>query len=212
MLEDSRMQVEFTNEYAVLRLARDSKSKHICPIEGICIGAGHVALRLRAYHRDLRHYLLESRDAADLPHILSKVVSGVQELHDLGFVHRDLKPDNIVLSEDSKSVALIDFNRALPVQDQSEYEDLGTPGYQPDSRHWKDTDFNWDYWALGAIILESDMRPNDYYQVASEKDAKKVASKHLAHPQTSKCIKKIVKDTVLANADAFKADSADLLI
>ena len=90
-------------------------------------------------------------------------------------MHRDLKPDNIVMSEDNQSVVLIDFNRALPIQDQDEYESLGTPGYQPDSKHWKDTDFNWDYWALGAIILESDMRPNDYYEVTCEKDAKKVA-------------------------------------
>lgn len=68
-------------------------------------------------------------------------------------------------------VAIIDFNRALAKQNLQEYAALGTPGYQPDAGAWDDTNENWDYWALGAIVLECDMKPNQYFSVKNEKEA-----------------------------------------
>ena len=48
---------------------------------------------------DLRTYLAsKNRDYRKLNDILLKIVAGLQELHGLGYVHRDLKPDNIVLN------------------------------------------------------------------------------------------------------------------
>ena len=81
----------------------------------------------------MRQYLLEKRDPAKLPGILIKVAQGVQELHNLGFIHRDLKPDNIVVGADQDDVAIIDFNRAMPCESRSPFDILGTPGYHPDT-------------------------------------------------------------------------------
>ena len=41
------------------------------------------------------------------------VIEGVKELHELGYIHRDLKPDNIVLNLDPLEVRLIDFDAAV---------------------------------------------------------------------------------------------------
>ena len=184
MLYDQSKQSELSTEYAVLRLAKESKATHICSIEGAYIGIRHVALRLKGFSHDLRQYLLEHRDPASLPEILRQTASGLQELHELGFVHRNMKPDNIVVNIDPLHVAIIDFNRALARGDETEYGTLGTPGYHPDAKCWSDTDVSWDCWALAIIILECDMRPNDLYRANSEKQVRKEAVKHIAHAET----------------------------
>ena len=79
---------------------------------------------------DLREYLRKHRDFRKLNEILLKVATGLQELHSLGFVHRDLKPDNIVLNNDRPIwLALIDFDRALPILNTCSTGIRGTPGY-----------------------------------------------------------------------------------
>jgi serine/threonine protein kinase len=87
-------------------------------------------MHIERYDMDLRTYLKKHRDYRKLNDILLQVVAGLQELHDLGFVHRDLKPDNIVLNLDKPiKVALIDFDRSLPRSNTSHTGTRGTPGY-----------------------------------------------------------------------------------
>ena len=70
---------------------------------------------------------------------LEQVMSAVEELHRHGFVHRDIKPDNILLRDDGTPV-LIDFGLASPMSvtkretEALSIEDgkpvaVGTPGY-----------------------------------------------------------------------------------
>jgi serine/threonine protein kinase len=42
-----------------------------------------------------------------------QVIKGVNELHQLGYVHRDLKPDNIVLNLEPLEVRVIDFDASV---------------------------------------------------------------------------------------------------
>ena len=44
--------------------------------------------------------------------ILIQVCKGILELHKLGYIHRDLNPDNIVLNLKPLKVVIIDFDRA----------------------------------------------------------------------------------------------------
>jgi serine/threonine protein kinase len=59
------------------------------------------------------------------------VINGVDELHMLGYIHKDLKPENIVLNIDPLEVKVIDFDRVM-LDSQCTYETIvGTPGYYP---------------------------------------------------------------------------------
>jgi serine/threonine protein kinase len=98
----------------------------------------------------------------------------------LGFVHRDLKPDNIVVNtERPLQVALIDFDRALPRSNTCHTGTRGTPGYQPNQNKWFDGDVMWDYYALVCTVLECDMPVGKWAKINDEIDIKKAAKAHI---------------------------------
>ena len=52
-------------------------------------------------------------DEEDVKHIFKNVVSGILFLHGLSLAHRDIKMENIVISEDVKVVKFIDFGLCI---------------------------------------------------------------------------------------------------
>ena len=54
----------------------------------------------------------------------------------MGYTHRDLKPDNIVLSLNPLDVRIIDFDRSCLESETTKSTALGTPGYFPESHVW----------------------------------------------------------------------------
>lgn len=127
----------------------------------------------------LREYLDDFRDPAELRAIFINIINGVSELHDLGYVHRDLKPDNVVLNRDPLEIAVIDFNRAIPTTTMTIGHVRGTPGYFPLRENWRNGSIKWDIWALAAMILEADMERREYYKCHSELETKNRARKHM---------------------------------
>ncbi|NND66065.1 MAG: protein kinase, partial [Halioglobus sp.] len=80
--------------------------------------------------------------------------------HEQGIVHRDMKPDNIVLSSDGKSAKVADFGIAR-FEHQAEKETtqvgimLGTPRYMsPEQASGERVDGRSDLFAVGVILYE----------------------------------------------------------
>ena len=133
---------------------------------------------------DLRTYLRKHRDYRKLNEILVQVVAGLKELHGLGYVHRDLKPENIVLSLSRQiKVALIDFDRSLPVTNNCSSGTRGTDTYQPLKSRWRDGFPLWDYYALACIVIECDMEKDAYFRLKTEEDAKAAIQKHVGNKE-----------------------------
>ena len=76
-------------------------------------------------------------------------------------MHRDLIPENIVLSLEPLEVRLTDFTYAYPTSQRTKDYAGRTAVYSPDKKDWRDGDIAWDIYALGVIIFESFM-PTDY--------------------------------------------------
>ncbi|WP_405968594.1 serine/threonine protein kinase [Streptomyces sp. NBC_00015] len=91
--------------------------------------------------------------------LLTEVCEGLAHLHGLGWVHGDLKPDNVLIMEDG-SARLADFGLSVELTGTHAYiPPLGTPDYLPPER-WQaslgergvQVRQSTDIWALGVMI------------------------------------------------------------
>lgn len=102
-----------------------------------------------------RGRVFSESDALD---IMLQVAEGLEHAHKRGLVHRDMKPDNIILTPDG-TAKLADLGLARPTTDQSladaeEGLAIGTPYYiAPEQiRGQKDVDARADIYSLGATF------------------------------------------------------------
>lgn len=90
-------------------------------------------------------------------HLLGQVMSGLHKAHEIGMVHRDIKPGNIMIDRDGRAV-LMDFGLAKDQYDRSLTTDgsiVGTPEYMsPEQAQGGAADCRSDIYALGVVAYE----------------------------------------------------------
>ena len=74
----------------------------------------------------------ETMDESELLEIVLPMLDGLELVHDAGFIHRDLKPDNIFIQTDGNPI-LLDFGSARQAfGDRTKtLTSLVSPGYAP---------------------------------------------------------------------------------
>lgn len=86
-------------------------------------------------------------------YIMRQVLRGLETLHEMGFVHSDVKPANIMIDR-LGYVKLIDYGRATRVKERVTYL-FGTPLYMAPEIHRRETSLiQSDIYSLGLVGLE----------------------------------------------------------
>ena len=107
---------------------------------------------------DLRRKIVDGIYEQQAVDYVKQIASALSRIHEIGILHRDLKPGNIMLRADG-SIALIDFGLAkrmrLSLEITGHGEIFGTPHYMcPEQGHAGQVDQRSDIYSLGVIFFE----------------------------------------------------------
>ena len=109
---------------------------------------------------DLYKYIKIQGQPLDENHvklIIRQVAKGIQALHSRLIIHRDIKCENILVTDYSRdtSVRIADFGSAVQLESTSDTADfiIGTPGYTaPEVMRGKRYSLGCDIWSIGALM------------------------------------------------------------
>jgi TolB-like protein/Tfp pilus assembly protein PilF/predicted Ser/Thr protein kinase len=147
----------FRNE---LKFARKIAHKNICKMYHLAKDADTPYITMEYVKgENLKSYIKRKRTLSEdkALSIAKQVCEGLMEAHRLGVVHRDLKPQNIMVDEKG-DVKIMDFGIARSVEAPGVTQTgvmIGTPDYiSPEQAEGEVADQRSDIYALGVILYE----------------------------------------------------------
>lgn len=107
---------------------------------------------------DLGGWIKSGLELEEAEQIITEIAQALHYAHGKGYVHRDIKPDNILFREDNSAV-LTDFGIAQPVSAADSNDPsrmvVGTPSYMsPEQIQGKAIDARSDIYALGIMFYQ----------------------------------------------------------
>ena len=154
---DKKSLERFSNE---LKLARKIRHKNVCQMFDLGEDQGTRYITMEYVHgEDLKQLIRKvgRLSPGQSVGIAQQVCDGLEEAHKLGVVHRDLKPQNIMVDEDGKA-RIMDFGIARSLTGKSMTGAgvlIGTPEYMsPEQVEGKEVDQRSDIYSLGVILYE----------------------------------------------------------
>jgi tetratricopeptide (TPR) repeat protein len=154
---DERIVDRFRNE---IKLARRITHKNVCRLHELHEEGKTLFITMEYVSgQDLKGLIRETGALATgkAISIAKQVAEGLAEAHDLGVVHRDLKPQNIMVDKDANA-KIMDFGIARSLRTvgmTAEGMIIGTPEYMaPEQVEGLEADQRTDIYALGAILFE----------------------------------------------------------
>ena len=147
----------FKNE---LKFARKISHRNVCRMHDIGEEGFFRYITMEYVSgEDLKRFIRRAGtlSAGKAIHIAKQVVEGLAEAHRLGVVHRDLKPQNIMIDQDGNA-RIMDFGIARFADAEGMTGSgvmIGTPEYMsPEQAELKDVDTRADIYSLGVVLYE----------------------------------------------------------
>lgn len=158
LAEDKEFEHRFRRE---ARIAASLSDPHVVPIHsfGEIDGRLYVDMRL-VEGRDLVKFIAENGgrlSPAQTVAIIEQVAAALDSAHQVGLVHRDVKPSNILVAKARNFVYLIDFGIARATTDTALTKTgltMGTLAYLAPERFRGVTDPRADVYALACTLYE----------------------------------------------------------
>ena len=156
VVEGSSNFERFLREYEIVAHLRHP---NIARIYDIGVADDHLFLAMEYFPGgDLRSRMREPLPWTVALEYLRQLAAALGALHEVGVLHRDVKPGNVLLRDDG-SLAFIDFGLARQIGLESDITGegaiFGTPHYMsPEQGHGQPLDERSDLYCLGVVLYE----------------------------------------------------------
>ncbi len=154
---DKKTIERFRNE---MKFARKIRHKNVCQMYDLSKEEGNYYITMEFVPGDDLKGLIKRMgrfSAGQAVSIAKQICDGLEEAHKLGVVHRDLKPQNIMIDQDGNA-RIMDFGIARSLEGKGITGAgvmIGTPDYMsPEQVEGKETDQRSDIYSLGIILYE----------------------------------------------------------
>ncbi len=156
-IADNRTIERFGNE---LKMARRISHKNICRMYHISEESGTHYITMEYVPGETLKGMIrmtKQLSVGTAVNIAKQVCEGLAEAHRLGVVHRDLKPQNIMIDKQG-SARIMDFGIARSLESDGTTRPgvmIGTPEYMsPEQTEFREVDARSDIYSLGIILFE----------------------------------------------------------
>jgi serine/threonine protein kinase/Flp pilus assembly protein TadD len=147
----------FSNE---LKYARKISHRNVCRMYDLGKTEGTYFITMEYVHGEDLKSMIRMSTGLTVGTVLSvgkQVCDGLAEAHSLGVVHRDLKPQNIMIDKGGNA-KIMDFGIARSIREKGITGPsvlIGTPEYMsPEQAEAKEIDHRSDIYSLGIILYE----------------------------------------------------------
>jgi hypothetical protein len=137
----------------------------------------------------------EALPASSLKGLFPALLTETEALHRRGWVHRDIKWSNVLVSE--QGLRLIDFELTCALNAQSSL-DGGTRGYRPPSETNASARASYDVYSLGACLVHALLGTNPSFLPANDAALQTLLRLHGVSP----ALRTLVKDMMHPQSDA----------
>lgn len=144
-----------------LKFARKIRHKNVCQMYDLNKEEGAYYITMEYVSgEDLKSFIRRAKrlDTGTAVSIARDVCEGLAEAHRLSVVHRDLKPQNIMVDDDGNA-RIMDFGIARSLEAEgitAEGVMIGTPEYMsPEQVDGMETDARSDIYSMGVILYEA---------------------------------------------------------
>jgi len=138
-----------------VRAAREVMSPNVCRIFDLVVEDGREYVSMEYIDGTTLTETLRSRGPLELQEAretASQFLSGLEAIHQAGLVHRDFKPENVMITRAGR-VVVMDFGLAKVATEGRTATVSGTPAYMaPEQARGHAADERADVYAVGALL------------------------------------------------------------
>jgi WD40 repeat protein len=140
-----------------VRSAREVVSPNVCRIFDLVVEEGRELVSMEFIDGTTLAETLRDRGPLELREareVASQFLSGLEAIHEAGLVHRDFKPENVMLTRAGR-VVVMDFGLAKSRTEGKSLSIAGTPAYMsPEQSRGESVDARSDVFSAGVVLAE----------------------------------------------------------